>query len=157
MSSIGNPDSATRSVDEYDLPDDLEVRAWVETVRAYHRVTRRLEQGLDAHGLTLAQFEVLAHLHFGGRMRQSELAQRLLVSKGNVCGLIDRLGIAGLVERRADEADRRANRLVLTAVGQALFLKVFPTHIDLIKQLMGGLGAADLSAIAGGMNRVAAD
>jgi len=157
MNPVGNPDPATRAVDDYELPDDPEVRAWVETVRAYHRVTRRLEQGLDAHGLTLAQFEVLAHLHFGGRLRQNDLAQRLLVSKGNVCGLIDRLEFAGLVERRSDEADRRANRLVLTTAGQMLFLRVFPAHIDLIKQTLGGLGDAELSAIAAGMARVAAD
>src|SRR5262245_58260367 len=89
------------------VPDGPEVRAWVQLVRAYQRVARRLEQALDSHGLSLAQFEVVAHLHCAAGITQSELAQRLLVTKGNVCGLIDRLGAAGLVVRRADQADRR--------------------------------------------------
>src|SRR3954451_24062529 len=101
-------------------PTGPELDTWVGLVHAYYRIMRRLEQALDDRGLSLPQFEVLAHLHFDGAITQNELAQRLLVTKGNVCGLIDRMGAAGLVERKADPADRRANRLVLTARGTAL-------------------------------------
>src|SRR5471030_1597460 len=92
-------------------PTGPEIDAWVQLVRAYQLIMRRLEQALDAHGLSLPQFEVLAHLHFDGAITQDELAQRLLVTKGNVCGLIDRMETAGLVGRTTDPADRRANRL----------------------------------------------
>jgi DNA-binding MarR family transcriptional regulator len=125
-------------------PDDPAVQAWVGLVRAYHRIARRLEQALDGHGLSLAQFEVLAHLHFDEGMTQNDLAQRLLVTKGNVCGLIDRLQTAGLVQRRADPADRRANRLVLTAAGRTVFTAAFPAHLALIREMLGGLRVQEL-------------
>ena len=59
---------------------------------------------VGAHGMTLPQFDVLATLWHGEGITQQELASRLLVTKGNVVGLIDRLCTAGLVERRADPA-----------------------------------------------------
>jgi DNA-binding MarR family transcriptional regulator len=122
-----------------DVPDRPEVRAWVQLVRTYQRIVRRLEQALDDHGLSLAQFEVLAHVHFESGISQSELAQRLLVTKGNVCGLIDRLGAAGLVLRKADPDDRRANRLFLTARGTALLAATLPTHLAIVQEMLGGL------------------
>ena len=51
---------------------------------------------------------------------QQELAERLLVTKANVVGLIDRVSPAGWVERRADPEDRRVNRLYLTNAGRKL-------------------------------------
>src|SRR5437868_1828800 len=126
------------------VPDSPEVRAWVQLVRAYQRIVRRMEQALDGHGLSLAQFEVLAHVHFGAGISQSELAQRLLVTKGNVCGLIDRLGAAGLVMRKADPDDRRANRLFLTPGGAALLAETLPTHLAIIQEMLGGLRGSEL-------------
>jgi DNA-binding MarR family transcriptional regulator len=125
-------------------PAGPEVDAWVELVRAYQLIIRRLEHALDPHGMSLPQFEVLAHLHFDGAITQNELAQRLLVTKGNVCGLIDRMEAAGLVGRTTDPADRRANRLRLTSRGTAVLCAILPPHLELIKDSMGRLGPADL-------------
>ena len=79
---------------------------------------RDLTEVLADHGVTLPQFDVLATLWHGEGITQQELAERLLVTKGNVVGLIDRLCGAGLIERRDDPADRRANRLHLTKAGR---------------------------------------
>ena len=128
-------------------PTGPELDAWVQLVHAYHRIIRRLEQALDAHGLSLPQFEVLAHLHFDGAITQNELAQRLLVTKGNVCGLLDRLEAAGLVERTADPDDRRANRLRLTGRGTALLSEAMPPHLALVKDMMGRLRPAELHTL----------
>ena len=124
-------------------------------VRAYQRIVRRLEQALEDGGLSLSQFEVLAHVHFGGGITQSELAERLLVTKGNVCGLIDRLEIAGLVVRRSDPADRRANRLFLTAEGESLFAATLPTHLAIIEEMLGGLRGSELKALHDQLERLA--
>ncbi|HEY1377584.1 MAG TPA: MarR family transcriptional regulator [Gemmataceae bacterium] len=136
-------------------PEGPELDAWVLLVAAYHRIIRRLEQALDGHGLSLAQFEVLAHLHFDGAITQNELAQRLLVTKGNVCGLLDRMGAAGLVERKADPEDRRANRLVLTPRGTALLTDALPPHLALIRETMGQLSAEELQTLHGLLARLA--
>ena len=82
------------------IPTDVELAAWVRLAHAYHRILRRLETALDEHAITLAQFEVLANLHYDSGIVQNDLARRLLVTKGNVCGLIDRLTAAKLVMRQ---------------------------------------------------------
>ena len=76
-----------------------------------------MSDGLAAHGMTLAQYDVLMTLCHGNGITQQELAERLLVTKANVVGLIDRVSAAGWVERRPDPEDRRVNRLYLTEAG----------------------------------------
>jgi DNA-binding MarR family transcriptional regulator len=124
-------------------PGGPAIDAWVKLAEAYHRIARRLEQALVPHGLTLAQFEVLARLQFDDTKNQNDLAQRLLVTKGNICGLIDRLETAGLVERRADPADRRSNRLVLTSAGRTLLAASLPDHLVIIQECLGALTPAE--------------
>jgi DNA-binding MarR family transcriptional regulator len=136
-------------------PDGPEIRAWVQLVRAYQRIVRRLEQALDERGVSLSQFEVVAHVYFGGGITQSELAQRLLVTKGNVCGLIDRLEAAGVVVRRSDPADRRANRLLLTPHGVALLADTLPTHLSIIEEMLGGLKGSELRTLQEHLQRLA--
>jgi DNA-binding MarR family transcriptional regulator len=82
----------------------------------------RMEQGVLAEfGLTPAQFDVLSRLATEPGASQQALADHLLVTKGNVCGLIDRLEQAGFVERLAHPDDRRTNQLHLTAAGRQAF------------------------------------
>ena len=102
-----------------------------------------------AHGLTLPQFDVLATLWHGEGITQQELAERLLVTKGNVVGLIDRVSLAGWVERRADPEDRRANRLYLTNAGRKLLAKAWPDQIALSEQIFGTLGEDELRRMHG--------
>src|ERR1700744_1691643 len=91
-----------------------EIKVWVMFARVSTRLGRRLGPCLAAHGLSLSQFDVLATLRHGEGITQQDLAERLLVTKGNVVGLIDRVSAAGWVERRPDPDDRRANRLYFT-------------------------------------------
>src|SRR5687768_3651944 len=91
-------------------PAEVKLRTWVALVRTFSLVQRRLVTVLARHDLTLPQFDVLATLRFSEGVTQQELARRLLVTKGNVCGILDRLGDVGWVERRTDPRDARANR-----------------------------------------------
>src|SRR4051794_27427569 len=91
------------------------VLAWLHLMRVYDKVQRASARHLRRYGLTVPQFDVIAHLGAVAGLRQQDLADRLLVTKGNVCGLIDRLEADGLVERRPDPRDRRAHRLALTS------------------------------------------
>jgi MarR family transcriptional regulator for hemolysin len=65
-------------------------------------------------GLTRAQWQVLAHLQRHEGINQSGLAEILEIEPITIARLLDRMEEAGLVERRADPADRRARRLFLT-------------------------------------------
>ncbi len=128
-------------------PDDPEIQAWVRLAHGYHQIARRLEQALDEHSLSLAQFEVLARVHFDSGMTQSELASRLLVSKGNICGLLDRMTAADLVQRQTDSEDRRVNRLSLTKGGKDLLAITLPVHLSIIKEMMSVLSPPELGAL----------
>lgn len=125
-------------------PRGWEVKVWVTFARVYTRLERRQSQALAAHGLSLPQFDVLATLWHGEGITQQELAERLLVTKGNVVGLIDRVSAAGWVERRPDPEDRRANRLYLTDAGRQLVCQALPCQAADVRKAFGRLGEDDL-------------
>jgi DNA-binding MarR family transcriptional regulator len=128
-------------------------------VRTIQLVERRIIDVLNRHSLTLPQFDVVATLRFSEGVTQQELAERLLVTKGNVCGVLDRLENLGWVERRPDPEDRRANRLYLTAAGRRKLEAVMPAHDELVLAVMQNVSGADvktLRKILGEIERAAA-
>ena len=119
------------------------LQAWLRIVRVYQKVERQLERILDEADLTLPQFDVLANLGMSEGITQQELAERLLVTKGNVCGLLDRMETAGLVERRPSPTDRRANHLYMTDRGRLALKAAFPVHLGLIQECFEQLTSAE--------------
>ena len=94
----------------------------VETARLIRREANKRAAVL---GATKAQWRVLARLsRAGDGVRQIELAEALDVEPITLCRMIDRLEEAGLVERRRDEADRRAWRIHLTAAAAPVLAKL---------------------------------
>ena len=84
---------------------------WLRLMRVYQKVDRISSEHLKHWGLSVAQFDVLAHVGASEGMTQQELADSLLVTKGNVCQLVDKLEDRGLISRLHQG---RANRLFLT-------------------------------------------
>ena len=77
----------------------------------------------------MAQFDVLAQLSRNNRgTTLAELSRHLLVTAGNVTGLIDRMEEAGFVKRTPDPEDRRSTRVLLTGKGKKLAGTVIPRH-----------------------------
>jgi DNA-binding MarR family transcriptional regulator len=147
MTPPGRDRKTTRKLPILIEPAELEVRTFVLMARIYNRIIRRLGQLLDRHSLSPAQFEVLAVLRFGEGMTQQELASHLLVTKGNICGLIDRMEASGWVERRPDPEDRRVNRLYMTEPGKHLLAEAIPPHHALLRSLMNGLTGPELQSL----------
>jgi DNA-binding MarR family transcriptional regulator len=110
------------------LPQDECVTAFKQLYVTYLKMQRQLEEVLEPHGLVLSQFEALAKIAIKPGMIQQELVQHLLVTKGNVGALLDRLESMGWVTRKADPNDRRANRLYLTPRGQATIVEIIKKH-----------------------------
>lgn len=133
---------------------DFSLAAWFSVVRVYHKLVRRLERILDTHGLCLPHFEMLVKLSMAEGISQQELAERLLVTKGNVCALLDRMESSGWVERRAHPDDRRANRLFLTRQGKKLLDDALPEHLKLIRETMGVLSAPQQKAVHEALDRI---
>jgi DNA-binding MarR family transcriptional regulator len=131
----------------YEAADEIRLRAWVQLVRTFYRIQRRIVLTLNEHDVTLPQFDVLATLRFGEGLTQQELAARLLVTKGNVCGVLDRLEALSWVERRPDPKDRRANRLYLTPAGRKKVDQLLPAHDSLVVTTLRGLPDAGVKSL----------
>ena len=87
----------------------LQTRSWFSVVLAYQTCERQYARLLAGFGYTLAQFEVLNTIDdLGGRATPALIAQRLLVTKGNITGLLKRLTDAGLVQLEPNPEDGRS-------------------------------------------------
>ena len=132
-----------------DDPRPWDVKVVVAFFNFHNRLERCLSDRLSAHGMTLAQYDVLMTLCHGNGITQQELAERLLVTKANVVGLIDRVSAAGWVERRPDPEDRRVNRIHLTEAGRKLAAEAQPGQQALIQRLFEGLAEPELRQMHG--------
>ncbi len=126
---------------------ELPIWTWSRFLRFHAKVARRMEQIFAQRGVSSAQFDVLMTLQLGEGITQQNLAKRLLVTKGNVCGLIDRMETAGWVERRADPEDRRANRLYLTDEGRKRAAETLPDHRALVEETLGRLNEREVRTL----------
>ena len=122
------------------------VLAWLRIARVFQKVERASSEQLRCHGLSPAQFDVLAHVGAAEGITQQQLANALLVTKGNVCQLLDRMEVAGLLVRRQEG---RANRLFLTDRGRRLFADIVPAHEALIAEQFSALSAEEQVQLLG--------
>lgn len=124
----------------------------VETARLIRREANRRAAVL---GATKAQWRVLARLHrSGGGLRQIELADALDVEPITLCRMIDRLEEAGLVERRRDEADRRAWRIHLTAAATPVLQKLEAMGAVFNADMLAGIPDEDRAAALRVLDRI---
>ena len=112
------------------------VLAWLRLARVFQKIDTRSERFFRTHGLNTAQFDVLAQVGAASGMTQQELADALLVTKGNISQLLGKLEQDGLIMRRPEG---RTNCLSLTDRGQALFEVVVPQQEALIAELLAPL------------------
>lgn len=108
--------------------------AWLRLARVYTAIDRRTAQFLRQFDLSTAQFDVIAQVGAREGLSQQELAEALLVTKGNVTQLLDRLEERGLIERRT-EPGRRGKALYLTEAGWALNRQAVPAQEAMIASL----------------------
>jgi MarR family transcriptional regulator, organic hydroperoxide resistance regulator len=153
MSQERKPEDRSLTVLNED-PRGWEIKVATTLFRFHSRLERRSAEALAVYGVSLPQFDVLATLAHGEGITQQELAERLLVTKGNVVGLIDRVSAAGWVERRPDPEDRRANRLYLSDAGRQLVAKASPCQIALLRKVFGTLTEAELRQLHAMLERV---
>jgi len=139
----------------YETEAEIKTRTWVELARAFYLVQRKISAMLTQLEMTLPQFDVMATLAFSEGVTQQELAHRLLVTKGNIVGVVDRLESCGWVQRRPDATDRRANRLHLTAAGKRKIENVLPRHDTLVVKSFSTLSTADAKALRTLLNTIA--
>jgi DNA-binding MarR family transcriptional regulator len=132
----------------------VRLTTWVQLMKTYLVLHKGVAACVAEHDMTIAQFDVMVSLSYGDGLTQQELASRLLVTKGNVCGLVDRLELAGWVERRVDHRDARVNRVFLTPSGRKKIESVVPHHDELIGKLLRSLSVGECSQLRGLLMRI---
>jgi DNA-binding MarR family transcriptional regulator len=115
--------------------------AWVSFLRAHAAITRQLNADLlNAHGLTLSDYEVLLRLANAENemMRRVDLAESVLLTASGITRLLDGLERAGFVEKAACESDARVSYAKLTAAGRQKLHEAGKTHLAGIDELFTG-------------------
>jgi DNA-binding MarR family transcriptional regulator len=114
--------------------------AWWRLARIVQKVDRVATESLRWRQLSPAQVDVLAKVGSSEGISQQELANALLVTKGNVCQLLDKMEGTGLLERRPDG---RVNRLFLTDQGRRVHDEVVPQHEAMLAERFNTLSESD--------------
>jgi len=108
---------------------------WIALARCYSTFAKAVAQKVQEYDLTTPQFGALEALYHLGPLSLGELADKLLVTGGNVTYVMDRLEGRGLVVRYRSVEDRRVVRAELTSAGRDLVADVFPGHAEYIEHL----------------------
>jgi DNA-binding MarR family transcriptional regulator len=126
------------------------LRLWIRLLRAsryIEGVTR--ERFKVQFNMTLPRFDVMAALYRKpDGMLMSEIARFLIVSNGNVTGIVDRLVAEGFVARSQRNGDRRTSFITLTRRGRAAFEAMAQAHEHWIDELLGGVSARDAEQLS---------
>jgi len=134
-----------------DLETKDRLRLWVRLLRAARVIENELRNRLNNQfSTTLPRFDVMAALYRQpDGMLMSDLSRFLLVSNGNVTGIVDRLVDDGCVQRARRDGDRRTSMVRLTPAGIELFETMAAEHELWIDELLHAVSADDARALAG--------
>jgi DNA-binding MarR family transcriptional regulator len=131
---------------------------WPLFLTAHAVLVERIEVRLAGAGLPpLAWYDVLWALERAPerRLRMSELAEHVVLSRSNLTRLVDRLEEAGLVARERSEEDRRGAYAVITAEGREVRRKMWPTYEAGIREIFDSqLGEAEARSMAAALQRM---
>ena len=100
----------------------LQATSWIAVVETYQECNRRYAEMLREFDLTVPQFDVLnAIYNLGADALPKRIADRMLVTRGNVSGVLNRLQERELIVTRHKLSDKRSFVCELTPAGLRLF------------------------------------
>ena len=152
MSNYLSADAPGAARSDHVLLTREELGAWRGLLRVHAGMTKALDAELvREHGLPLSSYEVLLFLADApdGRLRMSELADGVLLSRSGLTRLVDRMERDGLLRRERCEDDARGYYAIITDAGRELFQRARATHLDGVRELfLSRLSAAELRTLA---------
>jgi DNA-binding MarR family transcriptional regulator len=133
------------------------LRLWLRLLRATRAIEAELRERLRVQfSLTLPQFDVMAALvRKPEGITMTELSRMLIVSNGNVTGIVDRLVADRLVAREQATKDRRSFLVRLTPKGQAQFATAARAHEQWIDKMLAEFDGVEAEAIIGHLDGLA--
>jgi DNA-binding MarR family transcriptional regulator len=112
-----------------------EVMLWVRLAMTFNVLYHEIKTELSKEKLTVPQLDIISCLDRSKGLPLSELAERLLVTGGNITGIIDRLERDGYVYRERDKKDRRIVRALLTEKGFDLYKSFLPRYKEVMRKI----------------------
>jgi len=136
------------------------LRAWEALLRAHATLLRQLALEIaEETGTTLGDFDVLAQLaNAGGRLRMTELAEKVFSSRSGLTRRIDKLEDEGLIKRTGVEGDGRGVTVKLTQSGVERLKQIAPVHLrGISKHFVERLSDQELATLERALNKVIVD
>jgi len=139
-----------------DLQSKSALRLWLRLYRSVALIEREVRSRFSREfGVSLSRFDVLAALDRAENgLTMGELSAGLLVSNGNVTGLISRLVDDGLVVREASVEDRRSFRVQLTGPGRKAFADMAEAHENWLSDILGDMPIDTATALSANMDEL---
>src|SRR3954463_16569549 len=138
-------DSETKAVE---TPEDHgdELRLWLRLLTCTNLIESEVRSRLrERFDVTLPRFDLMAQLDKApDGMTLSDVSRRMMVSNGNVTGLVERLVESGHLDRRTPEQDRRVQVIRLPSLGRAEFRKMAAEHETWIADMFADLTPKDV-------------
>ncbi|RUW04281.1 MarR family transcriptional regulator [Mesorhizobium sp. M1A.F.Ca.IN.020.03.1.1] len=132
-------------------PGKDRLRLWIRLLRASRTIEAELRERLKKEfDTTLPRFDVMAALYRSPEgMLMSDLSRFLLVSNGNITGIVDRLVSEGLVTRARRNGDRRTSMARLTEEGSKSFAAIAAAHENWVGELLGTVSEDEARRLTG--------
>jgi DNA-binding MarR family transcriptional regulator len=126
------------------------LRLWIRLFRASRLIEGVARERLKSQfKATLPRFDVMAALYRRpGGMLMSEISRYLMVSNGNVTGIVDRLVSDGFAVRAQRNGDRRTSFISLTREGRAFFAEMAAAHETWVDELLSGISVRDADQLS---------
>ncbi len=126
-----------------------EMRLWLRLLSCSNLISNEIRRRLRTEfSVTLPRFDLLAQLHREPNgLRLGELSRRMMVTNGNLTGLVDRLIEEGLVSRHLVEEDRRASVVRMTPEGEAMFARMAKVHETWLADMFSAIDKRMLNSI----------
>jgi len=133
-----------------------ELRLWLRLLTCTNLVEAAIRKRLgEEFATTLPRFDLLAQLHRApDGMTLGDLSRRMMVTNGNVTGLVERLVQSGHIKRFPLPKDRRVQIVKLTAKGQTYFSRMAGAHEAWIAELFAGLPPKEVNELIRGLGKL---
>ena len=129
-----------------EAPGEQAVRAWVRILAVQKRALAAIRDDLERE-MTMPRFDLLANVCRKDGQTLAALSRSMLVTAGNLTGLVDRAARDGMVERRADPGDRRAWRVHITSKGLRAFRDAERRHASRVAKVFATLSPTEIGTL----------
>jgi len=133
--------------DNHSVFEDIDLKLVVVLSRMGNSLSYGLFESIKEIGLHPTEFALLEVLYHKGALPIQKIADKILITSGNMTYVADKLEKKGLLVRKNHKKDRRVTLLTLTEEGKRVMDEAFPKHYEHIKKLLDGLDMHEKDAL----------